>query len=158
MLEDLWGTTTEQHAVFRPSKSSAGWMGNGALSRRSVTSSSRPTAGCSVPCVSIATPTTRGVFPGRESLLSGLERWGSTSLQRPAWRRCSRFASSTDRAVTDTLYELSDHELTEVRTAPDEPGHPSGEHSVLQSLHVLFNEEWEHHRYAVRDLDALGRG
>jgi hypothetical protein len=45
--------------------------------------------------------------------------------------------------------------LTEVRAAPDSPGHPTGEHSVLQCLHVLLNEEWEHHRYTVRDLDVL---
>jgi hypothetical protein len=58
-------------------------------------------------------------------------------------------------AVQATLESLSDAELAEVRSAPDEPGHPSGEHSVLQCLHVLLNEEWWHHRYAVRDLDVL---
>lgn len=61
------------------------------------------------------------------------------------------------QAVRDTLESLTDEELVEVRTAPDEPGHPSGEHSVLHCLHVLCNEEWEHHRYAVRDLDQLDR-
>ena len=45
--------------------------------------------------------------------------------------------------------------LAEVRAAPDSPGYPTGEHSVLQCLHVLLNEEWEHHRYTVRDLDIL---
>lgn len=43
---------------------------------------------------------------------------------------------------------------------PGSPGHPTGEHFVLQCLHVLLNEEclneeWEHHRYTVRDLDVL---
>jgi hypothetical protein len=59
------------------------------------------------------------------------------------------------RAVRETLEELTDDALAEVRRAPDTPGHPTGEHSVLQCLHVLLNEEWEHHRYAVRDLDVL---
>jgi hypothetical protein len=59
------------------------------------------------------------------------------------------------RAVRIQLEGLTDAELTEVRSTPDEPGHPSGEHSVLQCLHVLLNEEWEHHRYARRDLDGL---
>ena len=27
--------------------------------------------------------------------------------------------------------------------------------TVLSCLHVIFDEEWEHHRYAVRDLDAI---
>jgi hypothetical protein len=62
------------------------------------------------------------------------------------------------QAVRDTLDGLSDGELAEVRTAPAEPGHPTGDHSVLQCLHVLFNEEWEHHRYAVRDLALLETG
>lgn len=25
----------------------------------------------------------------------------------------------------------------------------------LSCLHVILNEEWEHHRYAVRDLDVI---
>lgn len=59
------------------------------------------------------------------------------------------------RAVRVQLDHLTDTELAEVRTAPDEPGHPNGEHSVLHCLHVILNEEWEHHRYATRDLDVL---
>jgi hypothetical protein len=59
------------------------------------------------------------------------------------------------RAVHTALENLTDRELVEVRTAPDDPGHPNGEHSVLQCFHVLLNEEWEHHRYAVRDLHGL---
>jgi hypothetical protein len=35
------------------------------------------------------------------------------------------------------------------------PWDPACAESTLSCLHVLLNEEWEHHRYAVRDLDAL---
>ena len=49
------------------------------------------------------------------------------------------------QAVRETLENLTDAGLAEVRAAPDSPGHPTGEHSVLQCLHVLLNEEWEHH-------------
>jgi hypothetical protein len=59
------------------------------------------------------------------------------------------------QAVRETLENLTDAGLAEVRPAPGSPGHPTGEHSVLQCLHVLLNEEWEHHRYTVRDLDVL---
>ena len=39
------------------------------------------------------------------------------------------------------------------------PWAPQVEVSVLRCLHVILNEEWEHHRYAVRDLDTIaGRG
>jgi hypothetical protein len=58
-------------------------------------------------------------------------------------------------AVRAALASLTESELAEVRTAPDEPGHPNGEHSVLHCVHVILNEEWEHHRYAVRDLAVL---
>jgi hypothetical protein len=32
---------------------------------------------------------------------------------------------------------------------------PEHELSVLQCVHVMLHESWEHHRYAVRDLDAI---
>jgi hypothetical protein len=59
------------------------------------------------------------------------------------------------RAVRQTLAALDDGALADVRTPPDDGGHPSGPHSVLHCLHVLCDEEWEHHRYAVRDLSIL---
>jgi hypothetical protein len=59
------------------------------------------------------------------------------------------------QAVRETLENLTDAGLAEIRIAPETPGHPNGEHSVLHCLQVLLNEEWEHHRYAVRDLDLL---
>lgn len=59
------------------------------------------------------------------------------------------------RSVRDALAGLTDDVLGEVRTAPDDPGHPHGDHTVLACLHVLLNEEWEHHRYAERDLAVL---
>lgn len=61
------------------------------------------------------------------------------------------------RAVQEVLGDITDETLTDVRTAPATPGHPRGSHSVLHCLHVLLNEEWQHHRYAVRDLDILER-
>jgi hypothetical protein len=63
------------------------------------------------------------------------------------------------RAVRAQLESLTNDDLAQIRRAPDEPGHPNGENSVLHCVHVILNEEWEHHRYAIRDLDALeGQG
>jgi hypothetical protein len=42
--------------------------------------------------------------------------------------------------------------LAEERRNPHDPAYPE---SVLSCLHVVLEEEWEHHRYAVRDLDAI---
>jgi hypothetical protein len=35
------------------------------------------------------------------------------------------------------------------------PHAPEGRETVLSCLHVILDEEWEHHRYAIRDLDAI---
>jgi hypothetical protein len=35
------------------------------------------------------------------------------------------------------------------------PWTPEYQETTLSCLHVILEEEWEHHRYAVRDLDAI---
>lgn len=35
------------------------------------------------------------------------------------------------------------------------PHDPAYQETVLSCLHTILDEEWEHHRYAVRDLDAI---
>lgn len=59
------------------------------------------------------------------------------------------------RLVAETIAALTPEELERVCTPPDAPGHPTEPHSVLQCLHVILNEEWEHNRYANRDLAIL---
>ena len=54
--------------------------------------------------------------------------------------------------VKATVADLTQSELERICQPPTTPGHPNREHSVLECLHVILNEEWEHHRYAVRDL------
>jgi hypothetical protein len=83
---------------------------------------------------------------------------GLDPLAAPGLAEVLAIREEHQRAVRSTLDTLSEQELGEVRTPPDEPGHPNGEHSVLHCLHVVLNEEWEHHRYAVRDLDQLEGG
>ena len=44
----------------------------------------------------------------------------------------------------------------EVLTQPrNKPHAPDYEETVLSCLRTILEEEWEHHRYAVRDLDAI---
>jgi hypothetical protein len=40
-------------------------------------------------------------------------------------------------------------------TARSNPWAPQYPETTLSCLHTILEEEWEHHRYAVRDLDAL---
>ncbi len=54
--------------------------------------------------------------------------------------------------VRDLLATVTSDELAVTRTNPWAPEH---QETTLSCLHVILEEEWEHHRYAVRDLDAI---
>ncbi len=54
--------------------------------------------------------------------------------------------------VRDFIAAATPEVLAEARKNPHAPEHPE---TVLSCLHVILNEEWEHHRFAVRDLDAI---
>jgi hypothetical protein len=55
-------------------------------------------------------------------------------------------------AVRDFLATVTTGELATVRRNPWAPQHPE---TTLSCLHTILEEEWEHHRYAVRDLETL---
>jgi DinB superfamily/Pentapeptide repeats (8 copies) len=66
-----------------------------------------------------------------------------------------------DRAarVRDYLSELTDHGLEAMTTPVDEPGWPEPESfPVRECLLTILREEWEHRRFAERDLDILVAG
>jgi hypothetical protein len=54
--------------------------------------------------------------------------------------------------VRDFLATVTAEELAASRRNPWSPEYPE---TTLSCLHVILEEEWEHHRYAVRDLDAI---
>jgi hypothetical protein len=54
--------------------------------------------------------------------------------------------------VRDFLATVTSDDLAATRKNPWAPEYPE---TILSCLHVILNEEWEHHRYAVRDLDAI---
>ncbi len=54
--------------------------------------------------------------------------------------------------VRDFLATVTPADLTASRRNPHAPDYPE---TVLSCLHTILAEEWEHHRYAVRDLDAI---
>jgi hypothetical protein len=54
--------------------------------------------------------------------------------------------------VRDFLATVTSDDLAAARKHPWAPEYPV---TVLYCLHVILREEWEHHRYAVRDLDAI---
>ena len=54
--------------------------------------------------------------------------------------------------VRDFLTTVTSDELDATRKNPHEPEQPE---TTRSCLHVILEEEWEHHRFAVRDLDAI---
>lgn len=59
------------------------------------------------------------------------------------------------RTVHDYLATVTDDVLAEARPHPWAPEHRV---TVLRCLQVILNEEWEHQRYAVRDLRNAAGG
>lgn len=56
--------------------------------------------------------------------------------------------------VRDFIAGATPDLLAETRRNPWAPEHAE---TVLSCLHTILEEEWEHHRYAVRDLDAIAQ-
>jgi hypothetical protein len=54
--------------------------------------------------------------------------------------------------VGDLLGSVTAEDLAASHPNPHDPAFPE---TTLSCLHVILEEEWEHHRYAVRDLDAI---
>jgi hypothetical protein len=54
--------------------------------------------------------------------------------------------------VRDFLTTATPEELDAPRA---NPWNPDSQETTRSCLHVILDEEWEHHRYAVRDLDSI---
>ncbi len=54
--------------------------------------------------------------------------------------------------VRDLLATVTADDLATPRRNPHDPDHPE---TTRSCLHVILEEEWEHHRFAVRDLDLI---
>jgi hypothetical protein len=80
----------------------------------------------------------------------GLDFAATPSFEEVLVVRQERFAK-----VGAFVRSVAVADLERVCTPPSTPGHPQAPRTVLQCLHVILNEEWEHNRYANRDLDLL---
>lgn len=70
----------------------------------------------------------------------------------PAWERVLEVRAERQAMVRDFIAAATPERLAERRR---NPWAADNEVSVLGCLHVILTEEWEHLRFAVRDLDAL---
>jgi hypothetical protein len=89
------------------------------------------------------------------SWLSDPAGWGLDPAANPSLDEVLHVRRGRMDEVKQTIAAVTPEELGRVCVPPATPGHPSEPHTVLACLHVILEEEWEHHRYAVRDLAWL---
>ena len=88
------------------------------------------------------------------SWLADPAAWGIDPDASPTLAEVLEVRRARMDEVQRTIATVTPAEIERVCVPPDAPGHPTHEHTVAECLHVILAEEWEHNRYAVRDLDA----
>ena len=74
------------------------------------------------------------------------------SATAPSFEEIVEARSDRQTMVRDFIGSVTSAVLVEPRRNPHAPDY---EETVLSCLRTILEEEWEHHRYVVRDLDAL---
>ncbi|MEO7236859.1 MAG: DinB family protein [Lapillicoccus sp.] len=74
------------------------------------------------------------------------------SAETPSWAEVLEARADRQAMVLRFLAEVTTEELAAPRANPHAPQH---DETVLSCLRTIIEEEWEHHRYVVRDLDEL---
>jgi hypothetical protein len=77
------------------------------------------------------------------------------ALASPSFEEVLEARAGRQAMVRDVIAGLAADDLSAPRRNPHDP---RVDETVLSCLHTILEEEWEHHRYAVRDLDALAAG
>jgi len=89
------------------------------------------------------------------SWLTAPRRWGIDPDADPSLGEILELRRERMDEVRDVITDANVEELARICVPPDSPGHPGKDHTVLECLQVILKEEWQHHRYAVRDLEVL---
>jgi hypothetical protein len=87
--------------------------------------------------------------------LTAPRRWGIDPDADPSLDKVLELRRERMDEVREVIAGATAGELERICVPPDSPGHPRKSHTVLKCLQVILNEEWQHHRYAVRDLAVL---
>lgn len=75
------------------------------------------------------------------------------AAEQPTFAATLELRAERQAMVRDFLAAVTPDLLAETRPAA---WWPEQQVSVLHCLHVIFDEEWQHLRFALRDLDAQG--
>jgi hypothetical protein len=76
----------------------------------------------------------------------------AAAADAPPYKEVLEVRAGRMAEVRDFIASVTPALLAEERRNPHNPEHPE---TVLSCLHVILEEEWEHHRIAVRDLEAV---
>jgi hypothetical protein len=74
------------------------------------------------------------------------------STTQPRYDEVLAVRAERTAMVRDYLANVTEDDLASTRPNPWAPQYPE---TVLSCLHTILEEEWEHHRYAIRDLAKL---
>jgi hypothetical protein len=74
------------------------------------------------------------------------------SAQAPSFEEVMEARGDRQTMVREFLAAATPEVLARPRKNPHAPDY---EETVLSCLRTILEEEWEHHRYAARDLDAI---
>jgi hypothetical protein len=89
------------------------------------------------------------------SWLTSPRRWGVDPEAEPSLDQVLDVRRERMDEVRSVIASATPKKLARNCVPPKTPGHPSKDHTVLECLSVVLKEEWQHHRYAVRDLEVL---
>lgn len=78
--------------------------------------------------------------------------WHDDDLRGAQFKRVD-LSDAEFRDVNLTRARIVDAVLVDVELSGLIP--PTSHHTVLQCLHVVLDEEWNHHQYAARDLATV---
>jgi DinB superfamily/Pentapeptide repeats (8 copies) len=89
--------------------------------------------------------------PGAGAEDDGLDMTIFTTVP-PSYAQVLEVRAGRVAMVHDFLATVTPDELAMLRKNPWAPAYPE---TTLSCVHVILEEEWEHHRYAVRDLATI---
>ncbi|MGV8910091.1 MAG: DinB family protein [Propionicimonas sp.] len=89
--------------------------------------------------------------PNTEAAADGLDMSIFTTVA-PSYAEVLEVRAQRVTMVRDLLATVSPAELDATRKNPWAPDYPE---TTRSCLHVILQEEWEHHRYAIRDLNVI---
>ena len=78
-----------------------------------------------------------------------------SDIEKPSYPEVLRVRAEHQAQVRDFIAEVSETDLAVERRNPWAPDRTE---TTVHCLQVILEEEWEHQRYAVRDLDAIDAG